>query len=184
MDFEPSGGGRTIGFGSWFGEALPFATTEFNWTSAGKWGAIVGALWSAQAAAGALSGAGVSWAGAHVAHYGPSGILGTYDRYMPNLTLGSSLFYAHAGDVVHLTCDADIRVGQINIYLWRIPGTDNSPTTTLRKSGVEEFDIPIKENGFYSVMNYGTDLWPSPHKTSDDGVRTDLKYKLSWKLQR
>jgi hypothetical protein len=183
MEFEPTGGGRTIGFGSWFGEGFPFSTSEFNWTFAGKWGVIVAALWSAQAAAGALSGAGVSWGGAHETYYGSSGLMGISGRKLPNFTLGSSFFYAHAGDVVHVTCDADIRVGEIDVYLWRIPGMDNSPTTTVRKSGVEAFDIPVKEDGFYNVMSYGTDLGSSPHKSSQDGVRTDLKYKLSWKRQ-
>jgi hypothetical protein len=182
MDLNLSGGGRSFGLSSPLGDSLPGGVGSIRLRAAGALGAILGGVFFAQWAAGALTGAGVTWGSAQEWRYGP----GVGSSYTPDFTLGSTMFYARAGAVLHVSCDVDVRVGGFHLWLWRLAGLENSSGQIIKKSGVAEFAFPIRESGFYKLMHVPYRLSPagSIWEYNAGEKVADLGYKLSWRLER
>jgi hypothetical protein len=182
LDFDLSRSGRSFKLSSALGDSLPGGVVSINWRFTGAAGAIVGGLLIGQLAAGAVAGAGVSWGSVEEWRYGP----GVSSSVVPDFTLGSKIFYARAGAVLHVSCDADIRVGAFHLWLWRLAGLDNSSSKFVKTSGVVEFDFPIRESGFYKIMHVADRkrLTGSFWGYGSGEKVADLGYKLSWKLER
>ena len=176
------------------GEAAGFSLTDVllafvggtNWRTLTGLGGLVALAYGGQLAAGELSGAGVSWGSTHWLA-APSGPHCT--SCGPSFTLGSSVFYAHAGDIVHVDADVDVQSGALRVYLWRLPGMGDdhdSPVTTIAKSGEQAFDIPVKQDAYYELM-YATER-AYPGKSDIKGGMFEpgylsLSYRVSWRRQ-